>query len=124
LGFPCNQFGKQEPGTNEEILAFAKGKYDVNFPMFAKIKVNGDNACELYRMLKDAQPTDEMPDDSSPTLKGRVIGLMTRLKKKSTASDISWNFAKFVVNRDGEVIKRFKPPTEPKDIEGFIESLL
>lgn len=123
LGFPCNQFAKQEPGTNEEILAFAKEKYDVNFPMFAKIKVNGDNACELYRILKAAQPKDESPSDSPPALKKRLMNFVTGLMK-STKSDISWNFTKFVVNREGEVVKRFNPPTEPKDIEGFIESLL
>ena len=58
LGFPCNQFAGQEPGTDEEILEFATSKFDVDFPMFSKIEVNGDGTCELYRMLKEAQPGD------------------------------------------------------------------
>ena len=63
LGFPCNQFGAQEPGTNEEILEFARSKYGVQFPMFAKIEVNGDGACELYRFLKSGHPTPEGSED-------------------------------------------------------------
>lgn len=92
LGFPCNQFGSQEPGSNEEILEFAKTKFDVDFPMFAKIEVNGDGACELYKLLKAEQP--------GPEGKG----------------DIAWNFTKFLVNGDGEVVARFEPRTTPEEI--------
>ena len=77
LAFPCNQFGAQEPGTNEEILAFAQEKYQANFPMFAKIEVNGDSACDLYNLLKSAQPGAD------------------------GNSDIGWNFTKFLVNGEG-----------------------
>jgi len=87
LGFPCNQFGAQEPGTNEEILEFATSKFDVNFPMFAKIDVNGDGACDLYQMLKEAKP-----------------------------ADIAWNFTKFLVDGDGKVVERFEPQTTPAEI--------
>ncbi len=99
LGFPCNQFGAQEPGPEAEILKFAQERYDVNFPMFAKIEVNGAGACELYRYLKAAQPNDDGTED------------------------IPWNFAKFLVGRNGEVIKRYHPKTTPEQIEADIAAL-
>ncbi len=92
LAFPCNQFGAQEPGSNEEILEFARSNYDVNFPMFAKIEVNGDGACDLYKMLKKAQPGDDGNED------------------------IPWNFTKFLVEGDGTVTARFGPQTTPEEI--------
>ena len=92
LAFPCNQFGKQEPGTNEEILEFATSKFDVNFPMFAKIEVNGDAACDLYKHLKSEKQDGE----------GKA--------------DIAWNFTKFLVDRSGSVVVRFEPPVTPEDI--------
>ena len=96
LGFPCNQFGAQEPGTDAEILEFVTSKFDVDFPMFSKIEVNGDGACDLYRMLKAAQPGD----GDSP--------------------EITWNFEKFLVDRDGNVVKRFPPMTTPEDVAAVI----
>ena len=96
LGFPCNQFGGQEPGTDAEILDFATSKYDVNFPMFSKIEVNGDGAAPLYQLLKDAQPGD----GESP--------------------DITWNFEKFLVDADGDVVARFAPPTTPEEVAEVI----
>ena len=92
LAFPCNQFGAQEPGTNEEILEFATSKFDVNFPMFAKIEVNGDGASDLYKHLKSAQADEE----------GKA--------------DIAWNFTKFLIDRSGEVVARFGPQVTPEDI--------
>jgi glutathione peroxidase len=92
LAFPCNQFGAQEPGSNEEILEFAQSKYDVNFPMFAKIDVNGNTACDLYKMLKTAAPGEDGNED------------------------IPWNFTKFLVGKNGEVIARFAPQTTPEEI--------
>ncbi len=92
LGFPCNQFGAQEPGSNEEILSFARDKYDVNFPMFTKSDVNGEKASELYQWLKSQKPNAE------------------------GAPDIVWNFTKFLVSADGEVIQRFEPQTTPEEI--------
>jgi glutathione peroxidase len=100
LGFPCNQFGKQEPGTEAEILEFVTSRFDVDFPMFAKIEVNGEAACELYRMLKDAQPGD------------------------GDSSDITWNFEKFLVDREGNVVRRFAPPTTPEEIAAVIPDYL
>ena len=95
LGFPCNQFANQEPGTDAEILEFATSKYDVNFPMFSKIEVNGDGAAELYKMLKQAQPGD------------------------GETSDIAWNFEKFLVSGAGEVVARWGPMTTPDEIAEF-----
>ena len=92
LGFPCNQFGAQEPGTNEEILEFARSRYDANFEIFAKVEVNGDGACELYRLLKSKQPKE----DGDP--------------------DIAWNFTKFLVDGDGEVLARYEPQVAPQEV--------
>jgi len=99
LGFPCNQFADQEPGSNEEILEFATTTYDVNFPMFSKIEVNGENEAELFTLLKG----QALDDDGN--------------------ADIAWNFTKFLVGADGEVIKRFGPQVEPATIGEFVASL-
>ena len=96
LGFPCNQFGKQEPGSDAEILEFVTSKFDVDFPMFSKIEVNGDGACELYGMLKAAQPGE------------------------GESSDITWNFEKFLVDKQGNVVRRFAPPTTPEEVAEVI----
>ena len=100
LGFPCNQFGGQEPGTNAEILEFAQSKYGADFPMFAKIDVNGDEASEIYTFLKAGHP-DEGGD-----------------------LDIAWNFTKFLVGRDGQVIARFGPQVTPEEIAASVEENL
>lgn len=100
LAFPCNQFGAQEPGSNEEILEFARSKYDVNFPMFAKIDVNGDGACDLYKLLKKAQPDEEGNED------------------------IPWNFTKFLVDREGRIVARFGPKVTPEELEPKLRELL
>lgn len=100
LGFPCNQFGKQEPGDEAEIARFCSTTWPVTFPMFAKIEVNGENAHPLYRQLKEAAP-----------------GLLG-----STA--IKWNFTKFLVNREGEAVERFAPTVKPEDIAPRIAKLL
>jgi glutathione peroxidase len=102
LGFPCNQFGKQEPGTAAEIQKFCTDKYSVSFPMFAKVEVNGDGASPLYKYLTSL--------DLKPKGKGKV----------------SWNFEKFVVGRDGKVVARFDPRTKPdaKEVMDVIEAEL
>jgi glutathione peroxidase len=94
LGFPCNQFGRQEPGTDQEVLDFATSRFGVTFPLFSKIEVNGDGACDLYRMLKEAQPGDGDGD----------------------GADVQWNFEKFLVDGDGTVVARFSPRTAPEAI--------
>ena len=100
LGFPCNQFGGQEPGTNEEIKQFCSGKYNVTFPLFDKIDVNGPNRAPLYVAL---------------------VG-----KDSPFPGDIKWNFGKFLIGRDGKIIKRFEPKTPPdaSEVTAAIESAL
>lgn len=100
LGFPCNQFGAQEPGDAAQIAAFCSRQYDVTFPMFAKIDVNGEAAHPLYRYLKDARPG--------------VLG----------SEAIKWNFTKFLIDRDGQVAGRYAPMTKPETLKGEIERLL
>jgi glutathione peroxidase len=100
LGFPCNQFGKQEPGDATQIGSFCEKNYGVTFPMFDKIDVNGANAHPLYRYL-----TEEAPG---------LLGL----------EGIKWNFTKFLVGRDGTVVKRYAPVTKPDAITDEIEKLL
>lgn len=100
LGFPCNQFGGQEPGDAEEIANFCKLTYDVDFPIFAKVHVNGDRAAPLFRHLKADAP-----------------GLLG-------STGIKWNFTKFLVDRSGKTVRRYAPPTKPADIEADIEALL
>jgi glutathione peroxidase len=100
LGFPCNQFGAQEPGNAEEIQQFCKLTYDVNFPIMAKIEVNGDNADPLYRHLKATAP-----------------GLLG-------TEAIKWNFTKFLIGKKGQVIERYSPQTKPEEIARDIEKAL
>ncbi|WP_396593300.1 glutathione peroxidase [Brevundimonas sp. R86498] len=100
LGFPCNQFGNQEPGKAAEIAAFCTSTFSVDFPMFDKIEVNGPNRHPLYDWL-------------------------TRQKRGFLGSrDIKWNFTKFLTDREGRVVARFAPQVEPADISGPIEALL
>lgn len=99
LGFPCNQFKNQDPGTNEEIKTFCSLNYDVTFPMFSKIDVNGKNGDPLFKFLK--------------AKKTGVLG-----------NKIKWNFTKFLVDRNGTVVRRFAPTTKPEDFEKNIIELL
>lgn len=100
VGFPCNQFGRQDPGSNEEIGQFCEANYGVSFPMMAKIDVNGANADALYQWL-----TKEAPG---------VLG----------TTSIKWNFTKFLVGKDGKVIRRFSPANAPDALTGDIEKAL
>ncbi len=102
LGFPANNFGKQEPGTNKAIKRFCTSKYDVKFDMFAKVSVKGDDQCELYKFLTSKEDN------------GKFGG------------EIKWNFTKFLIGRDGKVISRFEPRTKPdaKKVVSAIEKAL
>ncbi|TSJ51882.1 glutathione peroxidase [Atlantibacter subterranea] len=110
LGFPCNQFLGQEPGSEEEIKTFCSTTYGVTFPMFSKIDVNGENRHPLYQKLIDAAPTAVAPEAS---------GFYERMASKGRAplylDDILWNFEKFLVGRDGQVVQRFSPDMTPED---------
>ncbi len=99
LGFPCDQFGNQEPGSDDEIATFCESSFGVSFPMFAKVDVNGDDAHPLYQWLRKEQ--------------GGLLG-----------SKIKWNFTKFLVGRDGEVIGRYAPTTKPESLGDDIEKAL
>ena len=100
LGFPCNQFAGQEPGSAEEIRSFCSTKYDISFPLFAKVDVNGDGAHPLWKHLKEEKPG--------------LLGIEA----------IKWNFTKFLVDREGRVIQRYAPTDEPSAIERDIEAAL
>jgi glutathione peroxidase len=100
IAFPCNQFGAQEPGNADEIASFCKLNYDVTFPLMAKVDVNGMNANPLYKWLKKEAP-----------------GLMG-------SQSIKWNFTKFLIDREGKVVRRYAPTDKPADIERDIEKLL
>ncbi|CAM2810291.1 glutathione peroxidase [Paenibacillus taichungensis] len=100
LGFPCNQFGGQEPGTSEEAESFCQINYGVNFPVFAKVDVNGEDAHPLFKYLREQQPG--VGEDNS----------------------IQWNFTKFLVNREGEVVGRVEPKESPEAMTAEIEKLL
>ncbi|KAJ3077461.1 hypothetical protein HK102_005220 [Quaeritorhiza haematococci] len=95
LGFPCNQFGAQEPGSNEEIASFCSRTYNVSFEMFDKVDVNGANTSPVYTFLKSQQP-----------------------------GDIRWNFGKFLVDKEGKVVKRFESRDTPESLEAHIKQLL
>ena len=100
LGFPCNQFMGQEPGSAEDIQNFCSTKYNVTFPLFEKIEVNGDNANPLYKFLKLKVPLE------------------------TDKNDIRWNFEKFLIDRNGNPVKRFSPKTKPAELAADIELLL
>lgn len=100
LGFPCNQFGGQEPGTSEEAEEFCQINYGVQFPIFAKVDVNGPDASLLFKYLKGQQPGE------------------------GENSDIQWNFTKFLVDRSGNVVARVEPQESPESMKAIIESLL
>ena len=100
LAFPCDQFGKQEPGSDTEIVEFCTTRFSVDFPLFSKIEVNGDNAAPLYKFMK------------------------TSAKGIFGSEGIKWNFTKFLVNKSGEVVKRYAPTTKPEQIRKDIEKLL
>jgi glutathione peroxidase len=120
LGFPCNQFGGQEPGTDEEIRSFCSLEYDVTFPLFQKIEVNGEGAHPLYRYLRQEAPEDAGMDEGSPLYQHLKAHAPEMLK----GSDIKWNFTKFLIDADGNVVKRYAPSVLPEAIEADIETLV
>lgn len=123
LGFPCDQFGNQEPGTEAEIAEFCSTNYGVSFPMFSKIEVNGEAAHPLYKYLRSEQvgaPLEEVPGGE-----GLAGILKARFPEAFAEADgIRWNFTKFLVSRDGEVLKRFQPVVAPDAIADEIAPLL
>jgi glutathione peroxidase len=119
LGFPCNQFKEQEPGTDAEIQEFCQATYDVTFPVFSKVDVNGPDADPLYQYLRAAAPGDFGPDY------GDFYQAISKIRPGSDGTDeVKWNFTKFLIGRDGTVIKRYEPPVPPADIAADLENYL
>ena len=121
IGFPCDQFAGQEPGSNEEIAEFCRINHGVTFPLMAKTEVNGANAEPIFEYLKSQAPTEEYNG-----LKAKAAAKLFKTISKSVEkdSDIKWNFTKFLVNRDGTSIKRYAPTTTPEEIEKDLEAML
>ncbi len=122
LDFPCDQFGHQAPGTDDEIHSFCAAKYKTTFDQFAKIEVNGPGADPIYKFLKAARPKDDATDEA-------IAGLRNLLKKHNLTGaeapgDIEWNFTKFLIDKDGNIVKRFHPTTTPETIDAEIAKLL
>ncbi|MGD9794040.1 MAG: glutathione peroxidase [Acidimicrobiia bacterium] len=114
VGFPCNQFSGQEPGTDAEIQEFCSLSYDVTFPVFAKIDVNGPDAAPLYQYLRAEAPGDFGPDTPGA---GMLVGHLQKAYPELLGTDqVKWNFTKFLVGRDGNVIKRYEPTVTPAEI--------
>jgi glutathione peroxidase len=119
LGFPCNQFMGQEPGTDEEIQDFCKTSYDVTFPVFRKIDVNGPDADPLYQYLRAQAPGDWGP------AYGDFYKALSKIRAEADGTDeVKWNFTKFLISRDGAVIKRYEPVVSPEDIKADLENYL
>ncbi|HMJ14140.1 MAG TPA: glutathione peroxidase [Polyangiaceae bacterium] len=122
LGFPCDQFGNQEPGTEAEIKEFCSTKYEVTFPIFSKIEVNGPNAHPLYRFLRQEQKgsfSRDMPGAE------RLYDHLEKSRPDLLGNDsVRWNFTKFLIDRKGRVVKRFEPVHTPEAIERDVVGLL
>lgn len=118
LDLPSNQFLNQAPGTNEEIVNFCKINFGTTFETFAKIDVNGENAHPLYKYLKEQAPTD--------IDNGGMANLLMKLKDRFsvTKHEIQWNFTKFLIDKEGNVVGRFAPTVKPEELESHIEKVL
>lgn len=124
LAFPCNQFLGQEPGTNDEIVTFCSVNYDITFPLFDKIDVNGDEESPLYTYLKAQAPFKGYPEGSE-----KFAEQLTMIHQKTgtgfeQGNAVKWNFGKFLVSRDGTVLLRFEPMVKPADLEADIQRML
>ncbi|MBP5644429.1 MAG: glutathione peroxidase [Bacteroidales bacterium] len=121
IGFPCNQFAEQDPGTDGEIQEFCRINYGVTFQIMKKIDVNGKEEHPIFTWLKEQAPTEEYKG-----LKAKAAATLFKTISKSVEkdSDIKWNFTKFLISRDGTTVERFAPTTEPDKIESAIEALL
>ena len=120
LGFPCNQFGEQEPGSNEEIHSFCTRNYGVTFPIMDKIEVNGEHTAPLYQYLK-AEKADEfidVPEDH------KFYQFFKEFHGGDWGSDISWNFNKFLIDRNGHLVGRYASPTTPEELDSKIAKLI
>ena len=121
LDFPCNQFGEQSPGSNEEIHKFCTDNYETTFPQFSKIDVNGENESPLFTFLQAKQGFKGFPGE-----RGQMMEQMMARRDPDCAkkSDIKWNFTKFLVNKNGEVIARFEPTMDMAEVEAQVKAQL
>lgn len=119
IGFPCNQFGDQEPGQDSEIQEFCSTTYNVTFPVHAKLEVNGDDADPLYEYLRAQAPGEFGPEI------GFLFDHISKVRPEAIGTDeVKWNFTKFLVDRDGEVVRRFESTVTPEQIAEEISELL
>ena len=121
LDFPCNQFGHQAPGTDDEIHEFCTAKHETKFDQFSKINVNGENESEVYNILKKEQPNEEPQGLKNKMAMKAISKISTTCKKPG---DIAWNFTKFLVDKEGHAVKRYDPTFNPSDIEKDLLKLL
>ena len=122
LDFPCDQFGHQAPGSDDEIHQFCALKYNTSFDQLAKIEVNGPNADPIYKFLKSIRAKDDAPDAEIAKL--RELLAKHGLAGAQAPGDIEWNFTKFLIDRNGNIVKRFHPTTTPETIDAEIATLL
>ncbi len=121
IGFPCNQFKEQDPGSDSQIEEFCQLNYGVTFQIMKKIDVNGSAADPIFEYLKEQAPTEDYNGMKAKAAKALFKTISTSVEKDS---DIKWNFTKFLISKDGATIKRYAPTTEPKDFEKDIEAML
>ena len=121
VGFPCDQFAHQEPGSNEEIAEFCRINHGVTVPLMAKVDVNGANAEPIFEYLKTQAPTEEYKGLKAKATHTMLKGISKSVEKDS---DILWNFTKFLISRDGSVVKRFAPVATPESMEADIKEML
>ena len=122
LGFPCDQFKHQEPGSDEEIAEFCRVNHGVTFPLMKKTEVFGENAHPIFKYL-----TEQVPDEKVSGLKDKAVMKMVDSLSKSDGREeggVRWNFTKFLISKDGSVIKRYAPVAKPEDMESDIEAML
>lgn len=123
LDFPCNQFGNQAPGSDTEIATFCSSRYGITFPHFKKVEVNGENALPLYHFLQNEKKFEGFEEDHPLT---SLLESMLERADPEYRNDpsIKWNFTKFLINRDGEVVERFEPTEDMSVVEEKIQQLL
>ena len=121
LDFPCNQFGHQAPGNNDEIHEFCTAMYKTQFDQFAKIDVNGENESQVFTILKEQQPNEEAKGLKNKMAMKAIAKISTTCTKKG---DIVWNFTKFLVDKEGKAVKRYDPTFDPSEIEKDLLELL
>ena len=121
LDFPCNQFGHQAPGSDDQIHEFCTAKYNTSFDQFKKVDVNGENESDVFKFLKESELTDEINGMKNKLAMKAVEKMSTTCKNKY---DIKWNFTKFLVDQEGKVVRRLSPIEDPKKLENTIKELL